>query len=58
MQETVHQLFPDYRKNKTLMEMKLYQKALGLVDLEVNESNIDEYNEKWLEICRENQGGI
>ena len=58
MQDTVHRLFPEYRKNKTLMGMKLYKKALELVDLEVNEGNIDDYNEKWLEICRENQGGI
>ncbi len=58
MQDTVHQLFPEYRKNKTLMGMKIYKKALELVDIEVNESNIDEYNEKWLEICNENYGGI
>ncbi len=58
MQDTVHELFPDYLKNKTLMGMKLYQKPISLIDIKVDDSNIKEYNEKWMEICRENYGGI
>ncbi len=58
MQDTVHELFPDYLKNKTLMGMKLYAKPMKLIEVKVDESNIDEYNEKWDEICRENYGGI
>lgn len=58
MQNTVLSLFPDYKKNKTLMGMNLYKNALSLIETEVNESNIDEYNDKWMEICRASEGGI
>ena len=40
------------------MGMKLYRKPMKLIDVKVDESNIDEYNDKWLEICNENIGGI
>jgi hypothetical protein len=58
MQDTVHELFPDYRKNQTLMGMKLYRESLELIDVKVDEGNIEEYNAKWLEICKRSPGGL
>ncbi len=58
MQETVFNLFPDYKNNKTLMGMKLYKRALELLEWKVDDSNIEEYNSAWMEICKANEGGI
>ena len=58
MQNTVFELFPDYRKNKTLMGMKLYREPLELLTRKVDDSNIEEYNRAWTEICKKHEGGI
>ncbi len=47
MQDTVHELFPDYRKNRILMGMGKYKVTLELIEAKVDESNIAEYNKKW-----------
>ena len=47
MQDTVHRLFPDYRKNKILMSRRLYQEPLILLETPVTDDNIMSYMAKW-----------
>ena len=58
MQDTVRELFPDYRSNPTLMGMEIYRDSLKLLDMKVDDSNIGEYNRLWIEVCKANPGGI
>ena len=50
MQDTVHELFPHYQQNKSLMSVPLYREPVMLIDIVVNEDNIDSYNEAWQKI--------
>ena len=47
LQDTVHRLFPDYRKNKILMSQMLYKEPLELLETKVTDQNIDSYIDRW-----------
>ena len=58
MQDNVHNWFPNYRQNKSLQARNVYKGALELIDVEVNESNLDEYMAQWKKIVDANPQGI
>ncbi len=47
MQRTVKELFPDYRKNPALCGIDSRKELLNLIEVPVDESNIQEYNDTW-----------
>ena len=50
MQDTVHELFPDYLKNKSLMSDTLYREPIKLIDMPVTAENLESYNDAWKKI--------
>ena len=58
MQDNVHNWFPNYRQNKSLQARNVYKGALELIDVEVNESNLEEYMAQWKKIVDANPQGI
>ena len=47
MQDVVHRLFPNYLQNPLIQQSDVLAEPLPLIDEHVDESNIDDYNERW-----------
>jgi len=58
MQDNVHNFFPNYQQNPSLLRREAFTEAMKLIDLPVDESNVEEYMKKWKKIVDEHPHGI